>query len=148
MTTNFVSNLEINNVSYPIQGSGVTTYSSTGTLAISGTGVASALSSYTPGVNVLTSSGTVALTDNSVNTITPTGNVTFTLPTVTDNTVFHQILVQVNLSTAYTFDVGTTYYFNKTAPDLSTAGVYNLIFEYDKANQYWVCGIVNKGAAS
>ena len=102
-------------------------------------------------VNVLSTSGTIALTDNSINTITPTGNVTFTLPTVTDNTVLHQIFVQVNLSTVYSFDLGlgvTPHYFNKKAPDLSSTGVYNLYFEYDKANQYWVGGDLPKGAAS
>ena len=99
-------------------------------------------------VNVLETSGTIALTDNSVNSITPSGNVTFTLPSVTDNAKFHQILVQINMSTARTFSVGTTYFFNKKAPDFSTAGVYNLIYEYDKANGYWVCGLVSKGTAS
>ena len=96
----------------------------------------------------LATSGTIALTDNSVNTITPSGAVTFTLPTVTDNTTFHQILVQVHLSTVYTITLGTSYYFNKTAPDLSAIGEYNLIFEYDKANQYWVVGCIAKGGAS
>lgn len=99
-------------------------------------------------INVLASSGTIALADNSINTINLAGNVTFTLPAVTDNTVFHQILVQVNLSTAVSIDAGTTYYFNKTAPDMSGAGVYNLVYEYDKANQYWVCGVIGKGASA
>lgn len=102
-------------------------------------------------MNTLASSGTITLTDNSVNKITPTGNITFTLPTVTDLTVFHQILVQLNLSTVYTFDLGlgaTPHYFNKTAPDLSNAGVYNLIFEYDNQNDYWVGGVVTKGVTS
>ena len=102
-------------------------------------------------INVLSTSGTIALTDNSINSITPSAAVTFTLPTVTDNTVFHQILVQVNLSTVYSIDLGlgaTPHYFNKTAPDMSNVGVYNLYFEYDKANQYWVCGCIEKGAAS
>ncbi len=98
-------------------------------------------------ITSLTASGTIALTDNSINSITPTGAVTFTLPTITDNTVFHQILVQMNLSTVQTIDLGTTYYFNKTAPDLSAVGVYNLIFEYDQSNQYWVVGSIVKGAA-
>lgn len=104
-----------------------------------------------PDFNVLSTSGTIALTDNSINTITPSAAVTFTLPTVTDNTVFHQILVQINLSTAYTIDLGlgaTPHYFNSKAPDLSNAGVYNLYYEYDKANQYWVCGELQKGVAS
>lgn len=102
-------------------------------------------------INTLSTSGTIALTDNSINSITPSAAVTFTLPTVTDNTVFHQILVQVNLSTVYSIDLGlgaTPHYFNKTAPDMSNVGVYNLYFEYDKANQYWVCGCIEKGAAS
>lgn len=99
-------------------------------------------------VNVLNTSGTVALTDNSINSITPSGNITFTLPTITDNTVFHEIMVQINLSTVYTIDVGTTNYFNKTAPDLSSAGTYNLYYEYDKATQQWYCGALSKGTVS
>ena len=96
-------------------------------------------------INVLPTSGTITLEDNSVNSITPTDTITFTLPTITDNTVFHQILVQVNMTTAVSIDVGTTYYFYKATPDMSEAGVYNLIYEYDKANQYWVCGTLDKG---
>lgn len=99
-------------------------------------------------VNVLSTSGTISLTDNSINRITPSAAVTFTLPTVSDTTKFHQILVQVNLSTVYTITVGTSYYFDNTSPDLSSTGVYNLIFEYDNANNYWVVGCVSKGAAS
>ena len=128
----------------------VSTYSASGTSPVNGTAVASALTPYAlnaPDINVLSTSGTIALTDNSVNSITPSGNVTFTLPTVTDNTVFHQILVQVNLSTVYTIDIGTTYFFDKTTPDMSNAGIYNLIYEYDKANQYWVAGVLSKGAS-
>ena len=97
-------------------------------------------------INTLATSGTVALSDNSINSITPSGAVTFSLPSVTDNTVFHQILVQVNLSTVYTLTLGTSYYFNKEAPDMSNTGAYNLIYEYDKANQYWVVGCISKGA--
>ena len=96
-------------------------------------------------MNVLATSGTITLTDNSVNSITPTGNVTFILPTITDDTKFHQILVQINMSNIYTFDVGTYYFFNQNTPDLSEIGLYNLIFEYDNTNQYWVCGLINKG---
>jgi hypothetical protein len=99
-------------------------------------------------VNVLSTSGTITLSDNSINTITPSAAVTFSLPTVTDNTKFHQILVQVNLSTVYTLTLGTSYYFNSTAPDMSNAGIYNLIFEYDKANSYWVAGVISKGASA
>ncbi len=99
-------------------------------------------------MTTLSSSGTIALTDNSVNKITPSGAVTFTLPSISDLTKYHQILVQVNLSSVVSISVGTTRYFNKTAPDLSEAGVYNLIYEYDNANGYWVCGAISKGVAS
>lgn len=99
-------------------------------------------------INTLSTSGTITLSDNSINSITPSGNITFALPTITDNTVFHEIMVQINLSTVYTIDVGTTYYFNKKAPDLSTAGTYNLYYEYDKASQHWYCGVLSKGTAS
>ena len=112
------------------------------------------LSSYEPilkTVNILSTSGTIALSDNSINSITPNGTVTFTLPTITNNTVFHQILVQINLTTVQTINLGLSnpkQYFNKKQPDLSNIGVYNLYYEYDKAKQYWVCGDIPKGAAS
>ena len=101
-------------------------------------------------ITSLETSGTIALSDNSVNSITPSDDVVFTLPTITDNTVFHQILVQINLTTVYDIDLGlgaAPHYFNKTAPDMTNAGIYNLIYEYDKANQYWVAGVIEKGAA-
>ena len=97
-------------------------------------------------INVL--SGTsITLTDNSVNTLTPTGNITFTLPTVTDTTVFHQILIQLNLSTVYTINLGTTTYFNSEMPDLSSVGNYDLIYEYDNSLSAWVVGCLGKGAS-
>ena len=96
-------------------------------------------------VTSLSSSGTVALADNSVNTITPTGNVSFTLPTVITTNIFHQILVQVNLPTYYYISFGTTYYFNEEAPDLSATGKYDLIYEYDLINSFWVVGAIKKG---
>lgn len=99
-------------------------------------------------LTTLSTSGTISLVNNSVNKITPSGNVTFTLPSVSDNTKFHQILVQVNMSAVKSINVGTTYFFNKTAPDLSKTGVYDLYFEYDSSNSYWVCGLVSKGVAS
>lgn len=101
----------------------------------------------TKSIAVNTLSGTaITLTDNSVNTLTPTGNTTFTLPTVTDTTVFHQILVQLNLTTVYTIALGTSTYFGGTAPDLSATGNYNLVYEYDNALSAWVVGCIDKGA--
>lgn len=98
-----------------------------------------------PVIKTLAGSGTIALTDNSINVITPTGAVTFGLPTITDKTKFHQILVQVKLSSVYSINVGTTYYFNKKAPDMSTTGWYDIMYDYDKNNSVWVCGVIKKG---
>ena len=98
-------------------------------------------------VNTLATSGTITLSDNSINKITPSAAVTFSLPSG-DATTFHQILVQVNMSTVYTITLGTSYYFNKKAPDLSAVGKYNLLYEYDSALSAWVVGCVAKGTAS
>ena len=160
MSSNFVSNLEINGTSYPIRGTGETTYNSSATTAISGQGVANALSGYattsslssyqliTQNMSSLSASGTLALSDNTIYKLTATGSVTFTLPVISDVTKFHQIMVQLYMSTAQTIDVGTSYYFNKKAPDLTTAGVYDLYWEYDNTNGYWVCGCLSKGAVA
>lgn len=98
-------------------------------------------------ITTLQTSGTITLTDNSINKIQPTGNITFNLPSVSDLTVFHQILIQVNLTTVYSFNFGTSYYFNEDAPDLSTTGTYNIIYEYDAAASHWVVGAIKKGSA-
>lgn len=103
-----------------------------------------------PSVNILESSGTINLSDNSINAITLSDNVTFVLPAVSDNTKFHQILIQINMPTVYSVDLGlgaTPNYFDNTAPDLSISGVYNLLYEYDHENEYWVCGVITKGEA-
>lgn len=91
-------------------------------------------------VITLASSGTIALSDNSINRITPTGNVIFSLPTISDNNIFHQILVQVYLSTALTIELGTNCFFNTEVPDLSKSGIYNIIYEHNGTN--WVSGIL------
>lgn len=113
--------------------------------------VDSGLTSYqliAQSMTALSASGSITLSDNSVNKITATGTVTFTLPTITDTTVLHQIFIQLNMSTARTINLGTTYYFNSTAPDLSSAGTYNIYYEYDNTASRWVVGCISKGAAS
>ena len=99
-------------------------------------------------INTLATSGTIALTANSINKIIPTGNVTFTLPTITDNTKFYQILVQANLTnTSYIVAsrLGASKYFNCGAPAFSEPGQYNIIYEYDSTSNNWVVGAVKKG---
>ena len=92
----------------------------------------------------LSSSGTINLATNSLNAITPTDAVTFVLPNVASSTELNQILVQVNLTTVYSIDVGTTYYFNGVAPQMSSVGTYDLIYEYDETTNDWVCGMLRK----
>lgn len=95
-------------------------------------------------ITVLETEGAIILQDNSVSAVTPTGDITFVLPTVTDISKFHQILVQLSMETVITIDVGTSYFFDKSAIDLSIAGGYNIIYEYD--GSHWVCGVISKGA--
>ena len=90
-------------------------------------------------VTTLATSGTIALADNSINRIAPTGTVTFSLPSVSDNTVFHQILVQMTLSTSRTINLGTTKYFTGSQPSFA-AGTYDILYEYNGSN--WVVGAV------
>ena len=92
----------------------------------------------------LASSGTINLTTNSINYIEPTDNINFVLPNVSTDTKLNQILVQVNFSTVYSIDVGTTHYFNGKTPNMSSTGMYNLIFEYDESQSVWVCGWMRK----
>ena len=97
-----------------------------------------------PTITTLSSSGIVYLSDNSINTIVPTGAITFVLPAISETNLFHQILIQVTLTTVYSINVGTEHFFNGKSPDLSTTGKYNLVFEYDKNNSVWVCGWMRK----
>lgn len=94
-------------------------------------------------VNILATSGTINLSDNTINRITPSGTVTFSLPSVSDHSKFHQILVQIVLNSTYTINPGTTYFFNKTAPDLSVVGIYDIAYEHDGTR--WICGSMVKG---
>lgn len=99
-------------------------------------------------VNTLATSGTVSLTADTINTITPEGAVTFSLPSISGSGVgkFHQILVQVNMSTVYTIDVGVENYFNNIEPVFSKVGLYDIVYEYDNVSTKWVCGSLFKGA--
>ena len=112
------------------------------------TALTTVLNSFKPvtPVSVLTGvSGTKKLDDNSIYSMTVTGNTTFQLPDVGDTTKFHKILVQLTMASDYTIIVGTTYYFNKTAPSISTAGSYDIKYEYDNTTGHWYCGATPKG---
>ena len=49
------------------------------------------------------------------------------------------------MSTARTISLGTSNYFDKTTPDLSVAGMYDITYEYDNARGVWVVGAQIKG---
>ena len=93
-------------------------------------------------VTTLATSGTISLADNSVNRITPSGTVTFSLPSVSDNTSFHQILVQMNLTAAYNIDLGASTYFTKEAPAFDV-GSYDIVYEHNGSS--WVVGSISIG---
>ena len=106
-------------------------------------------------VNVLETSGTIALTDNSTNSITPTGSVTFTLPTISDNTKFHQMLVQMYLAdaTATGYVTGDSLgsnviYANGVKPTFINAGYYDIVYEYNSIAEKWSVGVTYIGTAS
>lgn len=100
------------------------------------------LSVYQDIVVPVATSGEIALETNKVYRITPTGAVDFTLPVTLDNTKFHQILVQLNLDTYYSVSLNTAWGFNDKAPVITSAGKYNVFYEYDGAR--WVCGVMKK----
>ena len=99
------------------------------------------------GMSELSGSGTISLEDNSLYKLTSSGNIVFSLPSITDTSKFHQIMVQLKMSTVVTIDVGTTHYFNSETPDLSKAGSYDLVWEYDNIDGHWVFGATSKGTA-
>ncbi|MFI3241222.1 MAG: phage tail protein [Alphaproteobacteria bacterium] len=93
-------------------------------------------------ITTLATSGTISLSDNSINRISPTATITFSLPSVSDHTYFHQILVQVYLSTTITINLGTSVYFSGEAPEFE-AGRYNIIYEHNGTD--WVVGAILVG---
>ena len=96
---------------------------------------------------VIQLTGTIpTLTDNARHAITITGDTTFTLPTVTDNTIFHQMLVEMSMPTVRTIQWGTDVYFWGEAPDLTNTGSYTVIYEYDLNDLTWVVGALYKSA--
>ena len=103
-------------------------------------------------MNVLGTSGTINLTDNSANSITEiTGDIIFVLPTITDNTKLHQVYIQMYMPTAYSIDLGlglTPHWLTEDEPDVTEAGNYEILYVYDKANQYWKAGVLKEGVAS
>lgn len=99
-----------------------------------------------PIITMAAASGTISLNDNTIYSIVPVGNITFSLPAITNNNYYHQILIQLDLSTVYQISLGTTFYFNGSAPSF-VSGHYDIIYSYDRSLNQWVCGAIYKGQA-
>lgn len=115
----------------------------TGLLKIgSDSGNSSSSESSSKFVNILPTGGTIKLEDNSINTIVVNGDVIFELPEIADNTIFHEILVQVSMPDLFSFSLGTNNYLTSESPDMSQIGLYNILFEYH--DDTWFVAVIKK----
>ena len=121
---------------------------------ITATSLATSLDAYRPTIpmSVIASTTTtpILLTDNTGYAITATSDITLQPPVISDLTILHKIFIQLYMPEAHTVTLGDSSiaYFNKLAPSFATAGMYNIIYEYDNAAQVWVVGSMIKGTAS
>lgn len=92
-----------------------------------------------PVVTIPATSGTVALTDNTIYTGAITNAITFSLPTVTDAAIYHQIKLMLTLPVV-TINWGTTNYIGGDAPDVSEAGKYMIYFDFVPNLNAWAVG--------
>lgn len=99
-------------------------------------------------IYALTGTGTKLLQNNYTYRLTTSGDVTISLPTGSISEISQIMLYLKKANASHNIDLGTTYYFNEEAPDLSDAGDYNIVYEYDPNESHWVVGAVKKGAAS
>ena len=94
----------------------------------------------------LTYDSTIALATNTAYTLTLAGDITFTLPNPTAGKL-NQIEIQLYMDSVYSLTLGTSYYFGGSAPDMSTAGYYSIIYEYDWLQSQWIVGAMKKASA-
>lgn len=92
--------------------------------------------------NLPASSGNITLASGGMYKGVLTGNAVFVLPTVSDNSNFNQILIQLEIPEGVTVNWGTTLYLG--AEPSSSAGNYNVIFEYDAVLEKWAVGSLVK----
>lgn len=97
--------------------------------------------------NIITLSGTSpTLTNNRAHKITITGTTTFSLPSGS-STEFKQMIVLLYMASAYSITLGPSgsiKYFGGSAPNMSSAGYYTIIYEYDSIQSCWVVGALKK----
>lgn len=105
-----------------------------------------AIANYQQPLTTITeTSGTVALDVNKIYTMSISGNTTFSLPETVNTSYFNQIKVMAKITGTPTIGWGTTYFVNKSAPELEE-GVYDFYFDYDNHLAGWVVGAISKGA--
>lgn len=92
--------------------------------------------------NLPASSGNITLASGGMYKGVLTGNAVFVLPTVSDNSNFNQILIQLEIQEGVTVNWGTTLYLGEEPS--SSAGNYNVIFEYDAILEKWAVGSLVK----
>ena len=92
-------------------------------------------------------SSQISLETNTINKIQASNTIKFKLPAVNNNTEFNQILVQLNMPSIISIDLGTETYFNGKTPVLNKPGTYNIIYEFDTSLLVWVCGVLYKGVS-
>lgn len=84
--------------------------------------------------------GNITLETNKIYRTSISSDTAFVLPTIDDST-FHQILVQADVSDGVNIDFGTEYYFGSGYQ--GDAGKYNFIFEHNGSD--WVYGALYTG---
>ena len=115
--------------------------------------LATAMAEYSPTITMqdITENTSLSLEENKGYYLTrSSGDVSFILPSPSDmnRSILNKIFVQLNLTAGgITVNLGTNYFFERLTPDLSTAGMYNIIYEFDNNAGVWVCGVTVKGTA-
>ena len=94
------------------------------------------------GILPLPKGNTVNLASGGIYSGAVNSDVTFILPAVTDKSLLNQILIQLNISGEPKINWGTTNYFS--GEPSTSAGNYNIIYEYDNQLNAWVVGQVEK----
>lgn len=104
-----------------------------------------------PIVEVSETSGTVNLQTNTMYRMTISGTTTFVLPAEPRAGVYNQIKILANITVAQAdlINYGTNgNYFNRTAPDTSAVGSYDIYLDFDPNLSSWVAGVLPKGATT
>lgn len=87
-------------------------------------------------------SGSIELAAGGIYKGVLTGNTTFVLPQLTDNSLFAQITIQLQITGDITVDWGTNLYLG--AEPTVSEGSYNVFYEYDALEEKWAVGSLTK----